>query len=39
MQIIEDYKQATRNALEVGFDGVEVHSGNVRLPIYLHHFV
>lgn len=31
MQIIEDYRQATHNALEAGFDGVELHSGNVTL--------
>ncbi len=26
--IIEDYKQATLNAIEAGFDGVELHSAN-----------
>ena len=31
MQIVEDYMQATRNALKAGFDGVEIHAGNVSL--------
>jgi N-ethylmaleimide reductase len=26
--IIEDYRQATRNAIEAGFDGVEIHAAN-----------
>jgi N-ethylmaleimide reductase len=26
--LIEDYRQATRNALEAGFDGVEIHAAN-----------
>jgi N-ethylmaleimide reductase len=26
--IIEDYRQATRNAIEAGFDGVELHGAN-----------
>jgi len=26
--IIDDYKKATRNALEAGFDGIEIHSAN-----------
>lgn len=27
-QIIEDYRQAAQNAMEAGFDGVEIHSAN-----------
>jgi len=27
-KIIEDYRQATRNAIEAGFDGVEIHAAN-----------
>lgn len=27
-QIIEDYRKATRNAMEAGFDGVEIHGAN-----------
>lgn len=27
-QIIDDYRQATRNAIESGFDGVEIHAAN-----------
>lgn len=27
-QIVEDYRQAAENAIEAGFDGVEVHSAN-----------
>jgi N-ethylmaleimide reductase len=26
--IVEDYRRATRNALEAGFDGVEIHAAN-----------
>ena len=26
--IVEDYKRATRNALDAGFDGVEIHAAN-----------
>lgn len=28
IQIIDDYRQAAKNAIEAGFDGVEVHAGN-----------
>jgi len=31
--IIEEYAQATRNALEAGFDGVELHSASGYLPM------
>lgn len=31
-QIIKDYGQAARNALEAGFDGVELHGANGYLP-------
>lgn len=31
-QIIEDYKQAALNAMEAGFDGVELHGANGYLP-------
>lgn len=27
-QIVEDYRQAAKNAMEAGFDGVEIHSAN-----------
>ena len=27
-QILEDYRKATRNAIEAGFDGVEIHAAN-----------
>lgn len=27
-QIIEDYRQAAANAIQAGFDGVEIHAGN-----------
>lgn len=30
--VIEDYRQATRRALEVGFDGVEFHAASGYLP-------
>jgi len=30
--IIEDYRQAAKNALEAGFDGVELHGANGYLP-------
>ncbi len=35
-QIVEDYKQAAINALEAGFDGVELHAANGYLP---HEFI
>lgn len=31
--VIEEYAQATRNALEAGFDGVELHSASGYLPM------
>jgi len=31
-QIIQDYKQAALNAIEAGFDGVELHGANGYLP-------
>lgn len=31
-QIIKDYGQAARNAIEAGFDGVELHAANGYLP-------
>jgi N-ethylmaleimide reductase len=31
-QIIEDYVQAAKNAIEAGFDGVELHGANGYLP-------
>lgn len=31
-QIIKDYGQAARNAMEAGFDGVELHAANGYLP-------
>lgn len=31
-QIIEDYVQAAKNAIEAGFDGVELHAANGYLP-------
>lgn len=31
-QIIEDYGQAAKNAMEAGFDGVELHGANGYLP-------
>jgi N-ethylmaleimide reductase len=31
--VIEEYAQATRNALAAGFDGVELHSGSGYLPM------
>lgn len=31
-QIVEQYRQAAQNALEAGFDGVEVHGANGYLP-------
>ena len=34
--IVEDYRRATRNALEAGFDGVEIHAANGYL---LHQFL
>jgi len=30
--IVEDYRRATRNALEAGFDGVELHAASGYLP-------
>ncbi|MGC1550770.1 MAG: alkene reductase [Rhodanobacter sp.] len=30
--VVEDYRQATRHALEAGFDGVELHSASGYLP-------
>ncbi len=30
--IVEDYKQASINAIEAGFDGVEIHGANGYLP-------
>jgi N-ethylmaleimide reductase len=30
--IVNDYKQASMNAIEAGFDGVEIHSANGYLP-------
>jgi N-ethylmaleimide reductase len=32
-QVIEEYKQATINAFEVGFDGVELHAASGYLPM------
>jgi N-ethylmaleimide reductase len=32
-QIVEEFKQATRNAFEAGFDGVELHSASGYLPM------
>ena len=32
-QIISDYKQAAINALDAGFDGVELHAANGYLPL------
>lgn len=29
MQIVDDFRQAARNAVDAGFDGVEVHGANV----------
>ena len=31
-QIVEDYAQAAKNAVEAGFDGVELHAANGYLP-------
>jgi N-ethylmaleimide reductase len=31
-QVVEDYKQAAMNAMEAGFDGVELHAANGYLP-------
>ncbi|KAJ3955938.1 hypothetical protein N0V92_007528 [Colletotrichum tropicale] len=31
-QIIQDYAQAARNAIQAGFDGVEIHGANGYLP-------
>lgn len=31
-QTIEDYRRAARTAMDIGFDGVEVHGGNGYLP-------
>jgi N-ethylmaleimide reductase len=31
--VIEDFAQATRNALTAGFDGVEYHSASGYLPM------
>lgn len=31
-QTIEDYRRAARTAVEIGFDGVEIHGGNGYLP-------
>lgn len=35
-QIVKDYVQAAKNAMEAGFDGVELHSANGYLP---HQFI
>lgn len=32
MQTVQDYKQAAANAIEAGFDGVELHGANGYLP-------
>ena len=37
-QLVEDYAQAAANAIEAGFDGVEIHGANGYLiDQFLHH--
>ena len=32
VQVVDDFRQAARNAMDAGFNGVEIHGANVRLP-------
>lgn len=29
LQIVDEFRQAARNAVDAGFDGVEIHGANV----------
>ena len=29
LQLVDEFKQAARNAIDAGFDGVEIHGANV----------
>ncbi len=32
LQMVDVFRQAARNAIDAGFDGVEVHGANVNCP-------
>ena len=34
--LVEDYVQAGKNAIEAGFDGIEIHGANVSFPLGIH---
>ena len=29
MQVVDEFRQAARNSIDAGFDGVEIHAANV----------
>lgn len=33
-EFVDDYVQAGKNAIEAGFDGVEIHGANVGKPLF-----
>lgn len=34
VQVVDDFRQAARNAMDAGFDGIELHAANVSICLH-----